>query len=152
MPERQLLPFSVGSEVYGLDIHEVREIIIPEQITRVPNMPDFLEGIIDLRGNVVPIVDMRKRFQSSRSHPVGRVLITDVNQSSIGLRVDSMGRVIRIEERFFKPPPAMLTGMGAKFVRSVCERPEAHGGGLILMIDVAKLFSETELSALHSVH
>ena len=140
----QLVTFRVGRERYGLDIMAIQEIIIPEEITTLPNLPDFIEGIVNLRGSIFPIVDMRKRFKTADPDPAGRVLITEVEGSPIGLRVDGVDRVIRVDEESMRRPPAVLAGLGARFVRAVCETPR----GLILMLDLGKLLDSGEVTAL----
>lgn len=140
----QIVTFRIGRERYGLDIMSIQEIIIPDQITSMPNLPYFIEGIIDLRGSIFPIVDMRKRFKTADPDLVGRVMITEVEGSPMGLRVDAVERVIRVDEETMRPPPTLLAGLGARFVRAVFEGPH----GLILIIDLRKLLGTEEMAAL----
>lgn len=144
----QLVTFKIGRQMYGINIMFIQEVIIPEEITGIPNIPDFIEGVIDLRGTVIPIVDMRKRFQITDPDPVGRVLITELAGALIGLRVDEVGRVIHAEETGILQPPKMLSGLGARFVSAVYEMTEKQGGGHILLFDIEKLFGEGEFTAL----
>lgn len=146
----QLVTFKIGRELYGLDIQRIQEIIVPESVATVPNLPNFIEGIMDLRGTVFPVVDMRKRFRAQEPDPVGRVIIASVHESLVGLRVDSVDRVVRVEADAMKPPPRMLADLGAKFVSDVYERSTAEGG-LILILDLDKLFAEEEMASIGAV-
>lgn len=147
----QLVTFHIGPQLYGLDIQRVQEVIIPEHITEIPNLPDFIEGILDLRGTVFPIVDMRKRFRTPDPAGKGRVLITEIGGSTLGLRVDSVGRVASVEDSGFRPSPKMITGLGADFVAGVFERPGGAGNGLIVVLDLDRLLSETESAAIREI-
>ena len=142
------MTFKIGRQMYGMDIMFVQEVIVPEKITGIPNIPAFLEGVIDLRGTVIPIVDMRKRFNTTDPDPVGCVLITELAGAMIGLRVDQVGRVIHAEDSGMRQAPEMLSGLGARFVSAIYEMTEKQGGDHILLVDVGKLFAEGELMQL----
>ena len=162
----QLVTFKIGRQMYGMDIMFVQEVIVPEKITGIPNIPNFIEGVIDLRGTVIPIVDMRKRFNTADPDPVGCVLITELaggpasdipvsrgtgtslSGAMIGLRVDQVGRVIHAEDSGMRQAPEMLSGLGARFVSAIYEMTEKQGGGHILLFDVGKLFADGELMQL----
>lgn len=143
----KVVTFSVGEEVYGLEIHEVQEIIVPESVTRVPNLPDFMEGIVDVRGTPIPVVDMRKRFETPDLKNTGRILIAQISGSSLGLRVDAVGKVIAVARDQTRPAPKMLSSLGARFIGSVCGRPPEAGGGIVMLVNLEKILGEDEMTA-----
>lgn len=95
----QIVAFKVGPELFGLDIHRVQEIIRDQHLTRVPNAPDFVEGVINLRGKIVPIIALGKRFGTATgsSERVPRIVILDIQQTIVGFSVDSVPEVLRVE-------------------------------------------------------
>lgn len=144
----QLTTFHVGRELYGIDIDLIHEIIISSEITHVPAMPAYVEGIINLRGEIFPVVDLRLRFDSGTAGAESRVLITRIHGVPVGLRVDMVDHVLKIENVSVRPAPPMLSGLGARFVSHVCDRPEEQGGGLVMVLALDKLFKQDELEFL----
>jgi purine-binding chemotaxis protein CheW len=141
----QLVSFRVEGEEYGVEVLRVREIIRMTAITRMPNTPAHVEGIINLRGQVIPIISMRKRFgvsdreYSSRT----RIIVMDVGGGLTGFIVDAVSEVIRIRGSEIQPPPSVVSGgMGQEFITGVIN----HAERLLVVMDIDRMFSDEENS------
>jgi purine-binding chemotaxis protein CheW len=146
--EVQLACFRVGSEMYALDIMRIKEIIRPQKLTAVPKAPVFIEGVINLRGAVLPVVDLRRRFeQPIVNDRKTRVIIAVVHGSIIGLMVDEVAEVTRYTRQDIQPPPQFIKGGGSEFFLGVCRR----GDDLVMVLDLEMLLSSSERVALDQV-
>ena len=128
----QLCTFRVGGEDYALDIMRVREIITPLPVTPVPRAPSFVEGVVRLRGDVIPVLDVRKRLGLPAAPPTRktRVLIVSVAGRRLGLVVDEVAEVLRLPRTAIRPAPALVGGGGRHFFLGVCGgESEAAAGG-----------------------
>lgn len=152
---QQVVTFSVGDEEFGLDIGVITEAVRPLPITALPHMPPFIEGVINLREMIIPVVDLRKRFglPGGRSEPRKvRMIITRGafpsaargDRSLLGLVVDSVREVIHIPRSSIEPAPAAATGRGAGFIAGVARST----GRLIILLDIVKILSGEERTAL----
>ncbi len=140
----QLATFLVGDNEYAVDIMAVKEILQPLPMTPMPRMPALVEGVIELRGRIIPIVDLRKRFDVP-APPFARatkIVIAPIDGQEIGFVVDGVNEVIRVAKTDLGPPPALARS--APFYRAVLQR----GGKVIMVLDVAQLFSAEEKLAL----
>ena len=143
----QLVSFMLADEEYGVEVLKVREIIRMPTITKMPNVPQHVEGIINLRGKVIPIVSMRKRFglmeNDNNSHT--RIIIMDVVGSMTGFIVDAVSEVIRIHSSEIQPPPTIVVsgGIDQKFITGVFN----HAERLLIIMDIDLMFSEDELES-----
>jgi len=141
---RQFISFAVGAEEYGLDLLRVKEVIRMRQITWLPKAPSCVKGIINLRGDVIPIMDLRERFGlvAQEQTAMTRVIVVEVDGKPVGMVVDSASQVVRVPVDQFEPPPIMI-GAGARdFVNAVAKL----GDRLIIMIDVDRILSAEEMS------
>jgi len=141
---KQLISFTVGTEEYGLELLRVREVIRMRQITWLPKAPPCVKGIINLRGDVIPIVDLRERFglQAQEQTAMTRVIVVEAKGEPVGVVVDSASQVARVPADQFDPPP-MVMGEGSRdFVSAVGKM----GDRLIIMIDVDRILSTEEMS------
>ena len=120
MAEEQLVTFSLGSEGFGVDIMCVQEIIRIPSITRVPKAPTYVEGVINLRGNVIPVISLRSRFSMDRVEEteLSRIIVLQVKTKVFGIRVDAVTEVLRLASEAIEPPPIAL-GMDSQFIRGV---------------------------------
>ena len=141
---RQLISFTVGAEEYGLELLRVKEVIRMRQITWLPKAPSCVKGIINLRGDVVPIIDLRDRFglQASEHTAMTRVIVVEVEGRLVGVVVDSASQVVRVPADQFDPPPPMLGKTAQGFITGVGKLQEK----LIITIDVDKILSSDEMS------
>ncbi len=140
----QLVSFMLADEEYGVEVLKVREIIRMPTITKMPNVPQHVEGIINLRGKVIPIISMRRRFglMESENGSQTRIIIMDVAGSLTGFIVDAVSEVIRIHSSEIQPPPSMVTsgGVGQEFITGVFN----HADRLLIIMDIDRMFSEDE--------
>lgn len=144
----QLVTFTIGKEEFGVDILKVQEIIRMMPITKVPNAPHYVEGVINLRGNVIPVIDMRKRFgvEAASHDSQTRIKVMDLRGQIVGFVVDGVREVLRIKESTIEPPPEIVTGVGADYVKGVGKL----GDRLLILLDLDRLLADTEFTALAS--
>jgi len=147
--EIQLACFRIGTELYALDIMRIREIIRPQKLTAVPRAPAFIEGVINLRGVVIPVVDMRRRFGQdiTPENRHNRVIICNVIGKILGLMVDEVAEVRRYTRDDIQPAPQFLKGKGAEFFLGVCRRDDE----LVMVLDLEKILSTEEQIDLEKV-
>ena len=141
------LTFSLGDEVYGIDIRVVIEIIGIQKITNVPEVPDYVRGIINLRGKIIPVVDMRLRFRREYREYTDRtcVIVVEINGVLIGLIVDGVSEVLDIAEKNVVPPPDLRASQN-KYIRGIGKLESS----VVLLLDWEKLFSEDDQELLGS--
>jgi purine-binding chemotaxis protein CheW len=147
--EIQLACFRVGAELYALDIMSIREIIRPQKLTSIPKAPRFIEGVINLRGAVIPVADLRKRFDQPRSEEnrKNRIIICSVSGRIVGLLVDEVLEVRRCGRQDVAPAPQFLKGPDAEFFLGVARR----GDDLVMVLDLGRLLSTDEQIALQKL-
>ena len=145
----QLVTFKIADEEFGVDILKVQEIIRMMPITKVPNAPSFVEGVINLRGKVIPVIDMRKRFglPTSKHDSSTRIEVMDLRGQIVGFVVDAVSEVLRIKESTVEPPPAVVAGVGSEYMRGVGKLQDR----LLILLDLDKLLNPSELDSLGSV-
>jgi len=145
----QLVTFRLGKEEFSMDILKVQEIIRHMDLTRVPRTPDFVDGVINLRGRVIPVLDLRKRFglpADERTNET-RIIVVDVDNRTVGLKVDAVSEVLRLPADTVEPPPSLVTGIESDYIKGVGKLD----GRLIILLDVAKILTRTEKDALGNV-
>jgi purine-binding chemotaxis protein CheW len=136
-PELQIVGFQVGRETYGVPITSLHEIVRVPEITAVPDAPDYMEGVINLRGKIVSVIDLRKRFGEPKKalNRRNRILVVEYGGRLSGLIVDSASEVIKIPAAEIEPSPATLQEGGLNFVTGLGK----YRGRLIVLLDMAKL-------------
>lgn len=141
----QLVTFDIGQEHFAVDILAVQEINRMMQITRVPQAPDCLEGVINLRGRIIPVVDLRKRFglETCERNSESRIVVVEISGRVIGFIVDRVNEVLRVESDVVEPAPAFAVGVNSEYVRGVAKLEEQ----LVILLDLAKLFDVNALTA-----
>ncbi|OGP15051.1 MAG: chemotaxis protein CheW [Deltaproteobacteria bacterium GWA2_54_12] len=142
----QLVTFRLGNEEFSLDILRVQEIIRHMELTRVPRTPDFVDGVINLRGRVIPVLDLRKRFglPSDEKTNETRIIVVDVDNKTVGLKVDAVSEVLRLPADTVEPAPAIVTGAESDYIKGVGKLD----GRLLILLDVEKILTRTERDAL----
>ncbi len=149
MPNLEMVVFRLGPESYGLRLQEVREIIMVGLITPVPRAPQFVDGVINLRGEVMPVVDLRSRFGLDRIEPtsISRILITSLGGVFTGLVVDAVDEVRPVELSRFGPPPS-VTAVGAnRYIEQVARLEN----GMIFLLELQQLLTDVETDQLKNV-
>src|SRR5512140_683897 len=147
--EIQIACFRLGDDLYAADIMRIREIIRPQKLTSLPKSPSFVEGVLNLRGTVIPVIDLRKRFD----FPVAdldkntRLLIVTVGKQLLGLEVDEVTEVITIHVTDIKPPPQVVKGVSAEYLVGVCLAKES----LIMLLNLDKILTDRESSELNTL-
>ncbi|MGE4292226.1 MAG: chemotaxis protein CheW [Desulfovibrio sp.] len=142
------LTFHLGNEDYGLDIRYVIEIVGIQKITEVPDMPAFVKGVINLRGQVIPVMDVRTRFRMQPRDYDDRtcVIVVRINETSIGLVVDTVNEAADIPEKNVSPPPQVSKGSGSRFIKGMGK----IGDDVKILLNVDKLLYEEELEKIGS--
>lgn len=141
----QLVSFSLAQEEYGVDVLKVREIIRMPVITRVPNTPHYVVGVINLRGKVIPIIAMRKRFslQDADFDKQTRIMVMDMDGELMGFIVDAVSEVIRISGAEIQPSPAVVSsGIDQECIAGVVNQADR----LLVLLNLEKMFSPEEKS------
>jgi len=145
----RFLTFLLGNECYGIEIKYVTEIIGIQVITEIPELPEYVKGIINLRGKIIPVIDVRVRFKKESKQYNDRtcVIVVDIKDLSIGLIVDSVAEVITIPEQDIVDPPQMNKGSNNRYIKKIGK----VGNAVKLLLDCDKLLSENELDDLSEV-
>ncbi len=145
----KFLTFRIGNEDFGIEISYVIEIVGIQQITEVPDMPDFLKGVINLRGRVIPVMDVRVRFhmQSREFDDRTCVVVVNLGETAVGLIVDTVNEVLSIPASEIAPPPRVSRGEGSRFVRGMGK----VGNAVKILLDLKKLLNDSEMEAVAAV-
>lgn len=143
------LTFVIENESYGIEIKHVTEIIGIQNITEVPELPDFIRGIINLRGKIIPVMDVRTRFQKTFLEYNDRtcIIVIDIDTTSIGLIVDTVSEVLNIKEENVVMPPVSKTGFSNRYVKAIGKVDDE----VKLILDCRKLLQEDEIEELINV-
>ena len=144
--DHQVVGFRIGDETYGVRIASVREIVRVPEITNVPNAPEMIEGVINLRGRIIPVMDLRKRFSSSPVTPdkKNRILVVELENKLLGLIVSSASEVLKI-------PPSEIESPGSVFAEGESSYVTGVGklkGRLIILLDIGRLLRQPEFKKL----
>lgn len=143
----QLVSFRLGNEEFGVNILNVQEINRMIQITKVPNSPDFVEGVINLRGRIIPVISLRKRIgiEDKDQDKDTRIVVVEISGQTIGFIVDSVNEVLRIPKRITEPPPEIVvSGISSEFISAVGKLEDR----LLILIDLEKVVTLEEKEAL----
>ena len=145
-----LVTFNLLGEEFGMPILDVREIIRMVDITPVPHAPAFVEGVINLRGQILPVIDLRKRFNlsSTEMEEDTRIIVVEINNNLLGLIVDGVKEVLRIPSDSVSPPPQIVAnGIGAEYIKGIAHHEEK----MIILIDLKRVFSQDEMNSLEQM-
>lgn len=136
----QLVTFDVAGEEFAVDILAVREINRMMSLTRVPNSPAEVEGVINLRGKIIPVIDLRRRFGMERTQHSqdSRIVVVEVMERVVGFIVDRVHEVLRIEKSIVEPAPEMVCSIDSDFIAGVGKLEDR----LVILLDVVKLFGD----------
>jgi purine-binding chemotaxis protein CheW len=147
--EIQIACFRLGDDVYAADIMRIKEIIRPQKLTSLPKSPAFVEGVLNLRGTVIPVIDLRKRFDFpvADQNKDTRLLIVTVGRQLLGLKVDEVTEVITLHVKNIKPPPQVVNGVSAEYLVGVCLAKDS----LIMLLNLDKILTDSESSELRTM-
>jgi purine-binding chemotaxis protein CheW len=143
----QFVTFQLGEELYGINIMDVSEIVGVQAIRAIPNAPTYVEGIFNLRSEIIPIINLHKRFHlkkvlnSEDDALLSGFVILDIDGMKLGVIIDRVSRVVTIEKDDVQPPPQMLTGIGAEYIQGVVRRDQ----GYLIILNIRLLFNPKEL-------
>ena len=143
----QLVTFQLSEELYGIDIMDVKEIVRVQDIRPLPNAPTYVEGLFNLRGEIIPIINLHKRFHLRKAllddedELLSGFIIIELDGMKLGVIIDKVERVISIDYNEIQPPPQMLTGIGAEYIQGVVNQKN----GYLIILNIRKLFSAKEL-------
>lgn len=147
--ELQVVTFHLGKEEFAVPILQIQEINRLVEITKVPKSPEFVEGVINLRGKVIPIIDLRKRFGLSLAElsRYSRVVVVNMDGRMVGLIVDSVSEVLRLSQGSVEPPPPVVAGIDSEYIRGLGKLE----GRLLILLDLSKILTRDESRALLGV-
>lgn len=143
MAEKQYVVFQLGKEEYGIDIMNVSEIGPYQESVKVPNTPDFIEGIINFRDKVIPIINLKKRFKLKDTGVTNdtRIIIINLNEKQIGFVVDEASQTIRLDDKDIDPAPDIISTVDKKYITGV---GKVGDNRLLILIDLERVLSEEE--------
>ena len=147
--ELQLVVFKLGEETYGVDIGTVREIIALQPITRLPGAPEFVEGILNLRGHVIPVLDLRRRFglPGAEATRDTRIIVVEVGAHTLGMVVDAVSEVLRIPAETVERPHELTVNVDVAFLQGVAKLDQQ----LVILLNLEHLLKSHEQHALKRV-
>ena len=145
----QLVSFMIQNEEFAIDILFVQEINRMLQITKVPNAPAFVSGVVNLRGRVIPVIDLRTKLgiEVKKDDKNTRIVVVEVKEKTVGFIVDAVKEVLRIPASITEPPPELVTGINSEFIMAVGKLEDR----LITLIDIEKILSNSEAKSLSEV-
>jgi purine-binding chemotaxis protein CheW len=145
----QVVSFKLATEEYGVDISQVQEIIRMVEITHVPRAPRFMEGVINLRGQLIPIIDLRTRFGMTKivATKSTRIIVTEIGNKRVGIVVDSVSEVLNLPIENVEDAPEMIAGVGTEYIQGVGKMDER----LIIMLDLTMVISGEEKQQLEQI-
>lgn len=141
--------FKIANELYGINIMDVREVVQLCEITPIPNAPAFVDGVINLRGEIIPVVNLGKRFNfkerkfTDEEELLRGIVVLNVNGLIIGIIIDQIKRVVNIDTSQIQPPPQIVSGVGAEFIQGVIKIEEEDN--FLIILNEKKLFNKEEL-------
>ena len=140
--EQQLVIFELANEFYGVEIATVEGIIKMQPITAVPHAPPFVEGVTNLRGAVLPVIDLRKRFGLAQQPPTrdSRIVVVVMGQLKVGIVVDGVSEVLRVPDEAIEPPSPLVTTVDSSFIKGIAKIAER----LIILVALSKVLTAAE--------
>ncbi len=140
--ENQVVVFELGSEHFGVNIAVVQSIIKMQAITAMPHAPEFVEGVTNLRGKVLPVIDLRKRFGMGQreADKHRRIIVVSVDTTEVGMVVDSVSEVLTLPEQSVEPAPAIATTVNSAFITGIAKLE----GQLVILLDLVRVLSTRE--------
>ena len=146
--EQQLVVLHLGAELYGVEIARVHEIIRLMAVTRVPRAPAFVEGVINLRGKVIPVVDLRRRFGLPRAEHTraSRIVVVELSEHVVGIIVDAVSQVLRVDTSTIEPPSPVVAGIESEYLSGIAKVDDQ----LIILLHLDRVLAREERRALEA--
>lgn len=143
----QLVVMELANEYYGVDIGAVNTIIRMQTITKIPRAPVFVEGVINLRGSIIPVIDLRKRFNLAEVEATksSRIVVVEAGKQMIGMVVDAVAETLRLPSNAIEPPSPVVVGVDSQYVRGVGK----SDGRLVILLDLEKILTAGEMDSLN---
>jgi purine-binding chemotaxis protein CheW len=144
----QFVGFQIAGQEYAFRIEQIQEIVILDQVTKTPQVPDYVEGVSNLRGSIIPIINLRKLFglEPKPTDSETRTIVVNVGQRTMGCRVDMVSQVVRIPRESIQPAPETVTADGAHYISGFAKLE----GRLMILLDIDELLDPKQLDALGS--
>ena len=144
------LTFNVGEEVFGIDIEYVTEIIGVQPVTQIPEIADYIKGVINLRGKIIPVIDVRLKFKKDAIEYDDRtcIIVVDTQEIIVGLIVDKVSEVMTIDDEDIAPPPSNKTGIRNRYIQGIGK----IDGEVKLLLDCKKLFDEEDTKTIGDIN
>jgi purine-binding chemotaxis protein CheW len=145
--QMQLVTFQLADELYGINILDVKEIVRAQDVRSIPNSPPYVEGIFNLRSEIIPIINLHKRFALKRlpkteeDELLGGFVILEIDGMKLGIIIDRVSRVVTIDTKEIQPPPQMVSGIGAEYIQGVVRQD----GDYLIILNIRSLFNAKEL-------
>ncbi|QXM05783.1 chemotaxis protein CheW [Crassaminicella indica] len=149
MAEKQYVIFKLENESYGVDIMRVQEICEYKESVKVPNTPKFVDGIINLRGDIIPIISLRKKFnlQEEQVNSDTRIIVIHLQENQVGFLVDEASQVLRINEEDIEPAPEIVTGVDKKYITGVGKLEDK----IVLLLDLEYILTDYEKEQIQQI-
>ncbi|MBT4267619.1 MAG: purine-binding chemotaxis protein CheW [Deltaproteobacteria bacterium] len=143
------LTFHLGKESYGIEIQYVTEIIVMQEITKVPDLPESIIGVVNLRGNVISVMDMRKRFHLESREIDDRtcIIVVNIEDIAVGLLVDTVNEVLNIPEKHVDPPPKTHSGVKSNYIMGMGKVEDQ----VKILLNIEKILQEEELEQIQKI-
>ncbi|MFN8674685.1 MAG: chemotaxis protein CheW [Candidatus Sericytochromatia bacterium] len=148
--EMHVVVFKLGTDEYCVPVTQAKEIQIYQNPTRIPNTPHFVEGVINLRGQIIPILDLKKRFNSGETviTAATKIIIIEMNKEMLGIIVDSVSEVLKTPQNKFEPPPqAVKTSINSNYISGIGKIDNR----LLILIDLEKVLNDEEVMLLGAI-
>ena len=149
----QMVTFQLGNEKYGINIMDVKEIYGYQEVRPIPNAPAYVEGIFNLRGEIIPIINLHKRFNikkavlSDDELLLSGFIIINLGGKQLGIIIDKVLRVVQVQKNEIQPPPQMITGIGAEYIQGVVHQENHY----LIVLDILRLFDPEELQQISKI-
>ncbi len=149
----QLVTFQLGSEQYGINIMDVEGIVKIEEVREIPNAPAYVEGIFNLRGEIIPVISLHRRFSissanlSEEDQLLSGFVIVSIDGMQLAIIIDKVSRVVSVKVGEIQAPPQMISGIGAEYIQGVVNRDDHY----LILLDIRRLFNVRELKQLDAI-